>query len=179
MEYEDQLRGLMASALTGDAAAYKGVLLALTKQLRPYYVSSLLRYGRSSAEAEDLVQEALIAIHSRKHTYDPARPLMPWVYGIARYKLVDYLRRRKNAPEVSLQDIGDVGADVHSGIEDGLDVESLLARLPERMRTAVRLIKLEGASVSEAAARAGASESAVRVHAHRGIKAMMARLKGG
>lgn len=179
MENEEQLRKLMLSSLEGDAASYRQLLLALSKQLRPYFAVNLARHGRSKVEAEDLVQEALLAIHSRKHTYDASQPLSPWVYGIARYKFVDYLRRRKNAPELSIEEIDEVGASGHASIEDGLDVQSLLSGLPAPMRTAVQLIKLDGASTSEAAKRAGSSEAAVRVNAHRGMKAMMAKLKRG
>ena len=169
----------MALALEGDAVAYKTLLLTLSSSLRLYYLNNLVRYGRSPSEAEDLVQEVLLAIHSRKSTYDPKQPLSPWVYGIARYKLVDYLRRRRTVDEVPLEDIEEVGVNAHTHVENGIDIEGLLAKIPAHMQTAVRLMKLEGVSALEAAARAGSSETAVRVNAHRGVKAMIAKLKGG
>lgn len=177
MENEEQLKALMVSSLEGESASYRQLLFALSKQLRPYFAGSLARSGRSTAEAEDLVQEALLAIHSRKHTYDPSQPLSPWVYGIARYKLLDYLRRHKNMPERPIEEAYDVGTSPHVTVEDRMDVQSLLSGLPAQIRTAVQLIKLEGASTSEAAKQVGSSESAVRVNAHRGVKAMMAKLK--
>lgn len=179
MENEEQLRSLMLASLEGDSASYRKLLLALSKQLRPYFAANLARFGRSNSEAEDLVQEALLAIHSRKHTYEASQPVSPWVYGIARYKLVDYLRRRKNAPELSIEEIEEVGTSGHAAVEYGLDVQSLLSGLPEPMRRAVQLIKLEGASTLEAAKQAGSSESAVRVNAHRGVKVMMEKLRRG
>src|SRR5512141_1365425 len=90
---EAQLRGLMRAGLRGDTAAYRALLGRLSANLRGYYKGRLARIGRSATEAEDLVQESLLAIHTRRHTYDPGEALTPWVYAIARYKLIDHLRR--------------------------------------------------------------------------------------
>src|SRR5712675_1042541 len=92
---EAELKCLMIAGLAGNAAAHRRLLDRLSGRLRAYYKSRLARIGRSASEAEDLVQEALLAIHTRRHTYDPAELLTPWVYAIARYKFVDYLRREK------------------------------------------------------------------------------------
>src|SRR6516165_1135889 len=98
---EPELRALMVAGLDGDAAAHRTLLERLSRQLRGYYKGHLDRAGRGAVEAEDLVQEALIAIHTRRHTYDPSQPFTPWVYAIARYKFLDYLRRTR----VSAQDL--------------------------------------------------------------------------
>src|SRR5713101_6453275 len=92
---EAALRALMKAGLDGDSAAHRTLLERLSGQLRAYYKERLARIGRSAAEAEDLVQEALIAVHIQRHTYDLAEPLTPWVYAIARYKLIDHLRRTR------------------------------------------------------------------------------------
>src|SRR6267143_2194950 len=94
---EPELRGLMLAGLDGDAAAHKALLTRLSANLRAYFKTHLARIGKGPADAEDLVQETLIAIHTRRHTYDLSKPLTPWVYAIARYKLVDHLRGRKTA----------------------------------------------------------------------------------
>ena len=91
---EAALRALMMAGLDGDAAAHRTLLDRLSRHLRAYYKGRLARIGRSASEAEDLVQEALIAVHIQRHTYDPAELLTPWVHAIARYKLIDHLRRR-------------------------------------------------------------------------------------
>ena len=96
---EPQYRDWMIAGQTGDAAAYRMLLAALTKHLRAYYVR---RVG--PATAEDLVQETLIGIHSRRATYDPAQPFTAWVYGIARYKLIDEFRRVKRRATVPLDE---------------------------------------------------------------------------
>src|SRR5262249_30251987 len=92
---EPELRTLMIAGLGGDAAAHRTLLERLSRQLRGYYKGHLDRVGGGPVEAEDLVQEALMAIHTRRHTYDPSQPFTPWVYAIARYKFVDYLRRTR------------------------------------------------------------------------------------
>ena len=86
---EIELKALMLASLEGDAAAHRVLLDRLSSRLRAYYKDRLARIGKAAAEAEDLVQEAVLAIHLKRATYDPSEPLTPWVYAIARYKLVD------------------------------------------------------------------------------------------
>jgi RNA polymerase sigma-70 factor (ECF subfamily) len=83
------------AGLEGDAAAHKALLAKLSGYLRAYFKGQLARTGRGPVDSEDLVQETLIALHTRRHTYDRSQLLTPWVYAIARYKLVDYLRLTK------------------------------------------------------------------------------------
>lgn len=87
---EAQLRALMLAALAGDGNAQHALLSQLAERLRVFYRR---RLGHDVAVVEDLVQEALIAVHTRRETYDPAQPLTGWVYAIARYKLADCFRR--------------------------------------------------------------------------------------
>src|SRR5260370_39346854 len=97
--HEVELKALMLASLDGDAASHRALLDRLSRRLRAYYKGKLARVGRSAEEAEDLVQEAVLAIHFKRHTYGPAEPLTPWVHAIARYKLIDFLRRnRATAP---------------------------------------------------------------------------------
>jgi RNA polymerase sigma-70 factor (ECF subfamily) len=150
----------------------------LSGRLRGYYKGRLARIGRSATEAEDLVQEALIAIHTGRHTYDPAEPFTPWVQAIARYKLVDHLRRtRASLADAPIDDATDVMAqDDHVGVESAYDLRRLLARLPDKMRRAIEFVKIEGMSVAETASLCGVSESAVKVNVHRGLKALAASI---
>src|SRR5499427_9862505 len=90
---EPELRELMIGGLDGDAAAYRTLLERLSGHLRTFFKARLNRIGRGPVEAEDLLQETLIAIHTRRHTYDRSQLFTPWLYAIARYRLVDYLRR--------------------------------------------------------------------------------------
>src|SRR5579871_3572048 len=128
----------MLAALAGDASAYRRLLAALTGHLRAYFSR---RVGPASAE--DLVQETLIAVHSRRATYDPALPLTAWVYGIARYKLIDEYRREKRRASVPLDEAADLFG--HDETEETIarrDVGKLLDRLPPAKRQLVKDIKL-------------------------------------
>lgn len=173
---EAALRALMIAGLTGDAAAHRALLSALSGHLRAYYRSRLVRAGRGAEETEDLVQEALMAIHTRRHTYDPAELLTPWVYAIARYKLIDHLRQsRSRLVNVPIEDALEVmAADDRVATESTLDLNRLLSKLPERVRLAIQYVKIEGLSVVEAAALCGISQSAVKINVHRGLKALSA-----
>jgi RNA polymerase sigma-70 factor, ECF subfamily len=116
----------------------------------------------------------LLAIHTRGHTYDPSQLFTPWVYAIARYKLVDYLRRtRTSSKDVPVSDTEELsGPDDQGQVESNLDLGKLLAELSPKLRRAIQYVKLDGLSVSEAAHRSGMSESAIKVSVHRGLKAL-------
>ena len=166
---EAQYREWMLASLQGDASQYRMLLAELTRHLRGYYAR---RLGVDAAE--DAVQETLIAIHTRRHTYDRDQPFTPWLYGIARYKLLDFLRRSRAATaDVPIEDASAVVAhDEVGGVESTVDVEKMLATLPPKMSWAIRHVKLEGLSVNEAATRTGMSPSAIKVSVHRGLKAL-------
>jgi RNA polymerase sigma-70 factor, ECF subfamily len=151
---ERELRTLMVSALDGDAAAHRALLENLSSRLRGYFTGQLNRIGRGPVEAEDLVQEALMAIHTRRHTYDPTQLFTPWVYAIARYKFVDYLRREKaSMRDLPIEETTEITtSDNSSQVESSLDLERLMAGLAPKARQAIQAVKLDGLSVSEAAA---------------------------
>ena len=171
---EAELRALMRASLRGDATAYRYLLSRLSAKLRAYYRGRLTRIGRSATEAEDLTQEALMAIHTRRHTYDPTAPLMPWVHAIARYKLIDHLRHtRASMKDLPIEDAEEIMAhDDNVGNESAYDLNRLLGQLPDKMRRTIRMVKLDGLSVAEAASQCGMSESDVKVSVHRGLKAL-------
>ena len=165
---EAQYREWMLAALAGDAAAYRMLLSGLTRHLRGYYARRL-----DPPAAEDAVQETLIAIHARRATYDPAQPFTAWVYGIARYKLIDEFRRIKRRAAVPLEEAGALfAADEAEAASARRDVEKLLAKLPQAKRQLVRDVKLEGRSIAEVSAQTGLSESAVKVSVHRALKSL-------
>ena len=174
---EDRLRNLLVRALGGDAAAYHAFLKDLSTHLRAFFRK---RLAGLPDEVEDLVQESLLAVHNQRHTYDPAQPLTAWVHAIAKYKLVDLLRRRsgrerRNDP---IDDVSDTLA--HDDAEAAaarLDVAKLLLRLPDRQRLPIVHMKLEGLSVAETARLTGMSESAIKVGVHRGLKALAAMIR--
>lgn len=171
---EVELRALMLAGLDGDPAAHMALLKRLSTRLRAYFKNQLRRIGRGSADAEDLTQETLIAIHTRRHMYDRTQLFTPWVQAIARYRLLDHLRRtRVSAGDLQMEALQDVLCEDETAETDGrLDLESLLAQLPVKMRRAIELVRLGGLTASEAAAAAGMSPSAIKVSVHRGVKAL-------
>jgi RNA polymerase sigma-70 factor (ECF subfamily) len=171
---ESELRALMLASSDGDAAAYRTLLERLGGQLRAYFRRQLNRINRGDVEAEDLVQEALLAVHTRRHTYDPSQLFTPWVYAIGRYKFIDYLRRTKvSAKDVPVDEMEELTArDDRGPVESSLDLDRLLTGLSPRVKQIIQYVKLDGLSVSETATRCGMSESAVKVSVHRGLKAL-------
>src|SRR5690348_13091262 len=89
--HETELKTLMLASQRGDAAAYRSLLAKLAPRLRAYYKRRFIAIGRGAEEAEDLVQETLLAIHLKRHTYDGDALFTPWLHAIARYKLIDHL----------------------------------------------------------------------------------------
>ena len=176
---EDRLRDLMVRGLAGESAAYHAFLKELSAHLRAFLRK---RLARLPDEVEDLVQETLLAVHNQRHTYESDQPLTAWVHAIARYKLVDLLRRRagREAMNDPLDDELAVFASSDTeAAEARRDVAKLLERLPERQRLPIQYMKLEGLSVIEAARASGMSEAAVKVGVHRGLKALAAMIRGG
>lgn len=171
---EIELKTLMLASLNGDAASHRALLNRLSSRLRAYYKGKLTRMGRSASEAEDLVQEAVLAIHIKRHTYNPDELLTPWVHAIAHYKLVDFLRRtRASFTDVPIDEADEIMAhDDHSDAESTYDVRRLMEKLPKNMHCAIKAVKLEGLSTAEAAQRCGLSESGVKVNVHRGLKVL-------
>ena len=175
---EAELKSLMLAGLDGDAAAHRALLTKLSSYLRAYFRRQLGRVGRSAADAEDLVQEVLLAIHTRRHTYDSRELLMPWVHAIARYKLIDHLRRtRTSLSNVPIDDVGElIAQEDQESAESSHDLSKLLGQLPERTRRVIESVKLQGLSVAETASRYGLSESNVKVSVHRGLRALAAAI---
>ena len=170
---EAELRTLMVGGLGGDASAQRALLQALAPVLRAFFAR---RLRGADDDVEDLVQDSLIAIHTRRATYDPGRPFTAWAYAVARYKMIDHFRRRKQ--DVPLDDVEDVlttgSFEEASGAQ--MDVDRLLKALPAKQAQAIRATKIDGLSVAEAAARSGISESDVKISVHRGLKTLAVRL---
>lgn len=175
---EDRLRDLLVCGLAGDASTYHAFLKELSTHLRAFLKR---RLSRLPDEVEDLVQETLLAVHNQRHTYDAGQPLTAWVHAIARYKLIDLLRRRagRDALNDPLDDELAVFAESATEAADARrDLGKLLECLPDRQRRPIIHMKLQGLSVVEVARLTGMSESAVKVGVHRGLKALAAMIRG-
>lgn len=163
----------MRLANAGDAQAYDRLLTALAPHLRQMARRRCDQFGAPASEAEDVVQEVLLAIHLKRGTWDPARPIGPWLSAIVRNKLIDSLRRRGRHVSVPIEDVLETLPMAGAGaVSDRMDVETLLARLRDPQRSIVRAISLEGQGVRETAERHRMTEVAVRVTLHRALKAL-------
>jgi RNA polymerase sigma-70 factor (ECF subfamily) len=176
---EERLKDLLLRGLAGESRAYHAFLKELAAHLRAFVRK---RLARMPDDMEDIVQESLLAVHNQRHTYDAGRPLTAWVHAIARYKLVDAVRRRGGTDLLTepLDDAAEVlqTAD-HEDAHARRDLGELLGTLPERQRLPIVHVKLEGRSIVETARLTGMSESAVKVAIHRGLKALARKWAAG
>lgn len=162
---EPSLARLMGLAQAGDRQAY-GVLLAEARRW-------LLRYlGRKVPpdQLDDLVQDVLLSLHAKRASFDPARPFLPWLAAIARFRWVDHLRRSYRRAEVALDDHDVAEQDGGDAVLARISLERLFGCLPAPQAVVIELVKIEGHSIKEAARRAGQSEPLVKVNIHRGLK---------
>lgn len=164
----------LRAAMAGDAAAYRRFLVAVTPHLRGLARHRCRLAGVSEGDAEDVVQEVLLAIHLKRGSWDQSRPIGPWMAAIVRNKLVDTLRRRGRHVTVPIDDVietlgatDDAGGDAAPG-----EIDGLLSRLKVRQREIVKSIAINGSSARETAARLAMTEGAVRVALHRALKTL-------
>jgi RNA polymerase sigma-70 factor (ECF subfamily) len=171
---DDEWAALMRAANAGDAAAYEMLLKQLAPALRAMLRGPASRAG-GAVEVEDIVQETLVAIHLKRHTWIETEPLGPWVRAIARHKFIDGLRRGGRHAHVPLEDFQDsLPAPDTSPAYPRRDLERHLDRLPPRQRDVMQAIALDGRSIRETAERLEMTEGAVRVALHRAVGALAA-----
>jgi RNA polymerase sigma-70 factor, ECF subfamily len=165
----------MRAAIDGDAASYRQLLESLARSLRAATRRGFAQAGAAPNDVEDVVQETLLAVHLKRHTWNSDQPLGPWVRAIARHKLIDALRRRGRRIEVPIEVVLDtLAADEPRSDLDRQDAERLVDGLRGRQQTIVRAISIEGKSIREVAEHLEMNEGAVRVALHRGLKALAA-----
>jgi RNA polymerase sigma-70 factor (ECF subfamily) len=166
---------LMARAQDGDQVAYADVLGAMIPAIR----AIVRRQVRDEALVDDVVQDVLLAIHRVRHTYDPGRPILPWIGAIASARTVDMLRRsgrhrhREAGDDEALLAFADPEAVGRiEGFAAGRELDGLLALLPARQRQAVELVGLQELSLAEAARASSLSVSAIKALLHRAFTSL-------
>jgi RNA polymerase sigma factor (sigma-70 family) len=172
--HEPELKSKMIRALDGDAAVYQALLSSLVPLLRSFFGR---RIGRNDV-VEDLVQETLIAVHSRRATFDRDRPFSAWLYAIARYKMVDHFRRSHREQLNDELDETLAAADFEAATSAAIDVEMLLSKLPAKQRNAIRATKIDGYALDEVANASGISQSDAKMSVYRGLKRLSVRVQG-
>lgn len=172
-EREEEWAAWLRAGMGGDTTAYNRFLTAITPFLRASARRQCDRFGLNAAEAEDVLQEVLIVVHLKRGSWDPQRPLGPWLSTIVRNKFIDALRRRTKRRDVPIEDFVNL---LHSedrvGDTDAIDAERLVGQLPSPQGDIVRAISLRGEGIRETAQRLQMSEGAVRVALHRALKTL-------
>ncbi len=177
-EREDEWTGLMRSAISGDNASYHRLLKAVTPVLRAGARRGLARAGQPVDQAEDIVQDILLAVHLKRHTWDANAPFAPWLFAIARNKLIDALRRRGRRIFVNIDDFAEtLPGEAPAEAAPASEVAALLQSLPARQREVLQSIAVESASIKDTAVKFAMSEGAVRVALHRGLASLTGKLR--
>jgi RNA polymerase sigma-70 factor (ECF subfamily) len=160
----------MEAAIDGDAVAYQQLLHSAAATLRRTVQRRFERARLGTSEVEDVVQETLLAIHLKRHTWRRQEPIGRWISAIGRNKLIDALRRNGRHAAIPLDDFIESAADNPPTGLTAPDLERLTSRLNARQRAIVKCVSVEGYSVRETAGRLNMSEGAVRVGLHRALK---------
>jgi RNA polymerase sigma-70 factor, ECF subfamily len=175
---EDEWTDLMRSAMSGDSAAYHRLLKAVTPVLRAAARRGLARAGQPVDQSEDIVQDVLLAVHLKRHTWDASAPFAPWLFAIARNKLIDSLRRRGRRVFVDIDDFAEtLPSEPVAAAPAASEVALQLESLPPRQREVLQSIAVESVSIKDTAAKLAMSEGAVRVALHRALASLTAKLR--
>ena len=168
----------MRLGISGDSVAYHRLLRAVTPVLRAAARRGLARAGQPVDQSEDIVQDILLAVHLKRHTWDANAPFAPWLFAIARNKLIDALRRRGRRVFVNIDDFSEViPSEAAAETVPANEVATQLQALPARQREVLQSISVDGVSIKDTALKLSMSEGAVRVALHRGLASLTAKLR--
>lgn len=169
----NHLSELMIRTQAGDKRAYIELLHSIEQVIIPYLYKRIFNKNA----IDDILQIILIAVDKAKASYRPDAPFLPWLYAIAQYKVIDYIRaeERKNSTETEFEPISETfsAPETNKDTEDAIElIHKALADLPEKKRQVVQLLKIEGYSLEEVAEKTGMTKANVKVVAHRAYKDM-------
>jgi RNA polymerase sigma-70 factor (ECF subfamily) len=169
---ETELARLMRAALAGDERAYTEFLRRAACLVRGYARRKVVRGG---IDPEDIVQETLLAIHMKRHTWRDDAPVTPWLYAIARYKVIDACRRRGRRAEIEIGEVAETFAEPERETVSEREIGRALETLAPGQRSVVAAVSVDGLSIRETARSLGMTETAVRVALHRGLTVIAQR----
>ena len=169
---ETELARLMRAAIAGDERAYTEFLRRAACLVRSFARRKVVQGG---LDPEDIVQETLLAIHIKRHTWRDDAPVTPWLYAIARHKLIDAFRRRGRRVEIEIGEISESFAEPERETVSDREIGRVLETLAPGQRSVVAAVSVDGLSISETAKILGMTEGAVRVALHRGLTAIARR----
>lgn len=169
-DFEEKMR----LAQAGDKKAYEDVL----RELFPLIKNFIKKFNfKNLIDIDDLAQEILLAIHLSSHTYNSSRPFKPWVYAISNYKIKDYLRkiyRTKKLSEVEFSKVENIlSSPQEQGVGDDISLSEMLKVLNPKQQKIIKLLKIDGNSLQEAANIMGMSVGAVKTASHRAYKILI------
>ncbi|MCB6178924.1 hypothetical protein LHP98_12385 [Rhodobacter sp. Har01] len=169
LEEKTDWESLLARANAGDVAAFARFLMRATPTIR-----AIIRARGASLppdQHEDVLQEVLLAIHLKRHTWREGSPVRPWLYAVTRYKVVDAFRRRGAAVHLPIEAFSDILEQAASEMPlAGRDADAMLAQIDSRSAALVRAVALEGESAEVVGNRLGLTAGATRVALHRAMK---------
>lgn len=152
----------------GEGDALTQLIAAISPRLRVIF-----RDGNTALDLDDLLQETWYQVHRSRHTWRPGEPVLPWVYAIARHVRAQGYRKQARRAEVELDE-----RILAPTAELSLDFEQLIQELPASQQEVLRLMKVEGRSLEEVAARTGATVGSVKQKAHRAYEKLRRTLGG-
>lgn len=168
-----ELAGLLRAAMAGDERAYQRFLSMVALRVRA--LARRLTAPGGGVEAEDIVQDTLLAIHLKRHTWRQDEPVLPWIFAIARFKAIDAFRRRGRRVELDIADFSDTLAAPEGEAISQRDLGRALDTLSPSQKAVVASVSVEGQSIAETADALGMTNTAVRVALHRGLAAIARR----
>jgi len=169
---------MMRAALGGDDSAYRTLLGELARAFRSFVRARLARQGRGNADIEDIVQEALMAIHLKRGTWDQSRPFSIWAQAVLAHKIADRLRAQSVRMHENVDALADHLPAEESDSSAASDLHRVLSQLDQNSRRIVTAMSVEGRSAAEVASELGSSEGAVRVALHRALARLSAMYRG-
>jgi len=162
---EDKLRADFVQGRKDGGTIYQSALEEIASLIRRSVANKI----SLQVEQDDLVQEVLISIHEARFAFQENKPLLPWVYAIARFRLVDWFR--KNKRRSLYEEFSDeMDAVSVSGLEDSLALEQIMETLPEKQKEILGFVKISGHSMKETADEFNMTEGAVKVTVHRAME---------
>ena len=169
----------MSGYLDGQLDAFDAIYAVLAGRLRGYLYSLC----RDASLADDLVQDTFMQLHRSRRTYEPGRPVTPWVFAIARH--VFLMQRRSAGRRLRFEETlvaearrADRPRDDVAALVDREEVRRSLRQVPADQRQAVLMHHVDGDSFAEIAARLGIRVNAAKTRAFRGMKKLRALTKG-
>ena len=169
---EQTLARLMILSQQGDKSSYTVLLTEVQLWLERYF-----RRRCPPAQLDDLVQEVMMAVHTKRATFDTNRPFLPWLAAIARYRWIDHLRKVYRNAEDGLEDFDAPEDSEEEAVLARMSLERLFVHIPDKQSDVIAMVKIEGLSIREASEKSGQTESAVKVNIHRGLKKMSALIE--